>query len=159
MSLVTPWPKFRQAIVRALRANLVLEDLLAGGWNEGSAPQPTAERPTVWPHGVYSLAYGPPEYDWTGVVNIVGADVVVFSKDSGDAASIDQLVFDTLQDAKLSVTGLTTLSCRRVGIISLTDTDAEGKKVFVLGGTYQARLAQSTPHQGNLSITIDSTIS
>lgn len=153
-TLVSPWPKYRQALVRALRANLVLEDGLPGDWNEGFAPQGT-----VFPHGTYSLAYGPPDYDWTGVVNVVGADVVVFSKDQGEAASLDQLVFDTLQDAALTVTGLTTLSCRRVGIISLTDVDSTGASVYVLGGTYVSRLAQSNPRLGSLSVTFDSTIS
>lgn len=157
-TLVTPWPKFRQALVRALRANLVLEDQLPGDWNEGFAPQGTREHPTVYPLGIYSLAYGPPDYDWTGVVNLVGADVVVFSKDQGEAARLDQLVFDTLQDAKLIVTGLTTLSCRRAGIISLTDVDSTGATVYTLGATYVARLAQSNPRPGSLRVTFDSII-
>jgi hypothetical protein len=158
-TLVSPWPKYRQALVRALRANLVLEDSLPGDWNEGFVPQATKEKPVVFPHGTYSLAFGPPDYDWTGVVSVVGADVVVYSKDSGEAASLDQLVFDTLQDANLSVAGLTTLSCRRTGIISLTDVDSTGATIFVLGGTYVSRLAQSNPTLGSLSVTFDATIS
>jgi hypothetical protein len=155
MSLVTPWPSVRQAVVRALRANLVLADQMPEDrdWNEGSSPQGTP-----FPHGVYSLAYGPPEYDWTGVVHLIGVDVVVYSTDQGEAASLDQLVFITLQDARLAVTGLTTLSCRRIGIISLTDADATGRKVYVLGGTYQLRVSQSNPIKRELSFDLGMTI-
>jgi len=153
MALVTPWPSYRQAIIRQLRSNLVLKDALVGDWSEGFAPQTTA-----YPLGVISLHYAPAEYDWTGMVTVIGFDVFVFSKDSGEAASLDQLVFDTLQDAKLYPTGQTSLTCRRTSSISLTDNDAQGVAVWQLGGTYQGITAQSNPTLRTLNFTIDATI-
>lgn len=153
MALVTPWPSYRQAIIRQLRSNLVLKDALPGDWSEGFAPQ---EAP--YPLGVVALHYAPAEYDWSGMVTIIGFDVFVFAKDSGEAASLDQLVFDTLQDAKLYPTGQTSLKCRRTSSISLTDVDAQGNAVWQLGGTWEGITAQSNPRQMTLPFTIDSSI-
>lgn len=153
MGLVTPWPSYRQALIRQLRSNLVLKDALLGDWSEGFAPQET-----VYPLGVISLHFAPAEYDWTGVVTIIGFDVFVFSKDSGEAASLDQLVFDTLQDARLYPTGQTSLACRRTSSISLTDLDGQGQAIWQLGGTWQGITAQSNPVLRKLPFTIDATI-
>lgn len=153
MALVTPWPSFRQALVQRLRSNLVLKDQLPGDWSEGFAPQTTE-----YPLGVYSLHYAPAEYDWTGMVTILGFDVFVFSKDQGEAASLDQLVFDTLQDARLYPTGQTSLTCRRTSSLSLTDVDSQGQAIFQMGGTWQAITAQSNPRLRTLPFTIDLTV-
>lgn len=154
MALVIPWPSFRQALVRQLRANLVLKDGLLGDWTEGFAPQKTD-----FPLGVFALHYAPAEYDWTGVVNVVGFDVFIFSKVSAaEAASLYQLAFDTLQDARLYPTGQTSLSCRSVSSLSLIDNDAEGHVVYQTGGTWQALQAQSNPTLRDMSFTIDSVI-
>lgn len=154
MALVIPWPSFRQALVRQLRSNLVLKDGLLGDWTEGFAPQKTA-----FPRGIYQLHYAPSEYDWTGVVNIIGFDVFIFSKNSAaEAASLYQLAFDSLQDARLYPTGQTSLSCRSVSNLSLIDNDAEGHVVYQTGGTWQAIVAQSNPALRSLSFTIDSVI-
>lgn len=153
MVLVTPWPSYRQAIIRQLRSNLVLKAALLGDWSEGFAPQETP-----YPLGVISLHYAPAEYDWTGMVTIIGFDVFVFAKDSGEAASLDQLVFDTLQDARLYPTGQTSLTCRRTSSISLTDLDAAGAAIWQLGGTWQGITAQSNPTPRTLPFTIDSSI-
>lgn len=154
MALVTPWPSYRQAVLRQLRANLVLKGRLPGDWSEGFAPQEAA-----YPLGVISLHYAPAEYDWTGMVTIIGFDLFVFSKDNGEAASLDQLVFDTLQDARLYPTGQTSLTCRRTSSISLTDVDGQGKAIYQMGGTWQAITAQSNPTLRTLPFTIDATIS
>lgn len=153
MALVSPWPSFRQALVRQLRSNLVLKDELLGDWSEGVAPQSTA-----FPRGVFQLHFAPPEYDWTGMVTLIGFDVFVFSKDQGEAASLDQLVFTTLQDALLVVVGQTSLKCRRASSLSLTDEDAAGNIIYQVGGTYQAITAQSNPTNVTLSFTLDSLI-
>ncbi len=153
MALVSPWPSFRQALVRHLRSNLVLKAALTGDWSEGVAPQDTA-----FPRGVFQLHFNPLEYDWTGMVAIIGFDVFVFSKDQGEAASLDQLVFSTLQDAPLVVSGQTSLSCRRTSGLSLVDEDSAGNTIYQVGGTYAARTAQSNPTNQTLSVTIDSTI-
>jgi hypothetical protein len=154
MALVTPWPSYRQAIIRQLRANLVLKDQLLGDWSEGFAPQDTD-----YPLGIIALHYAPDNYDWTGVVTIIGFDVFVFSKvDMAEADSLNQLVFDTLQDAKLYPTGQTSLKCRRTSSISLTDNDAQGVAVWQVGGTWEGITAQSNPRLVSLPFTIDSSI-
>jgi len=155
MALVTPWPSYRQALIRQLRQNLVLKDALSGDWSEGFAPQLTP-----YPLGVIALHFAPAEYDWTGMVTIIGFDVFVFSKVSfAEADSLDKLVFGTLQDAKLYPTGQTSLTCRRTSSISLADEDAQGVAVWQVGGTWQAVTAQSNPTLQTLPFTIDSTIS
>lgn len=154
VALVDPWVYIRQALVRQLRSNLVLEDELLGGWSEGVAPVGTA-----YPRGVYQLHYSPNEYDWTGVVTIAGIDVGVFAKTQGEAASLDQLVFTSLQDARLDVTGLTMLVCRRVSTYSLVEASAEGTaSVFQEGGVYSVQVAQSNPTLRTLTTIITSTI-
>lgn len=153
MALLAPWPTVRQALVRQLRSNLVLKDGLPGGWSEGVAPEETA-----YPRGVLALHFAPAEYDWTGMVSIIGFDAFVFSKDQGEAASLDQLVFTTLQDAPLVVSGQTTLMCRRVSSLSLVDTNAAGDIIYQAGGTYEAVTAQSNPVNRTLAVTVDSTI-
>jgi hypothetical protein len=43
-----------------------------------------------------------------------------------------------LQNAALSVTGQTTLICRRVAdVVIPPDLDGEGKKIYQVGGTYE----------------------
>lgn len=153
MALVTPWPSVRQALVRHLRSNFVLAAELLGDWSEGFAPLKAA-----YPRGVISLHYAPSFYDWTGVMTMLGVDVFVFAKDQGEAASLDQLVFTSLHDARLTVTGQTSLMCRRTSSISLTDEDAEGKAVYQVGGVYEIRVAQSAPALRTLTFTADSTI-
>jgi len=154
MALVIPWPSVRQALIRQLRANLVLEGQLSGDWSEGFAPSGTA-----FPRGVISLHYAPAQYDWTGVVNIVGVDVLIFSKDQGEAASLFQLAYTTLQDQRLTVSGQTSLSCRFTSSLSLQDEDAQGKPIFEVGGVLEVRVAQSNPALRSLLFTADSTIS
>lgn len=154
VALVDPWVYVRQGLVRQLRSNLVLEGELLGGWSEGVAP-----KDTPFPRGVYQLHYSPNEYDWSGLVTISGIDVGVFSKSQGEAASLNQLVFTTLQDARLDLTGLTMLVCRRVSTYSLTDPAPDGTEtVFQEGGVYSVQVAQSNPVNRTLSVTVTSTI-
>jgi hypothetical protein len=154
IALVDPWVYIRQALVRQLRSNLVLEDELPGNWSEGVAP-----KDTPFPRGIYQLHYSPNEYDWTGVVTVTGVDVGVFSKTQGEAASLNQLVFTTLQDARLDVTGLSMLVCRRVSTYSLVDAAPDGTEtVFQEGGIYSIQVAQSNPVNRTLDVTVTSTI-
>ena len=154
IGLVDPWPYIRQALIRTLRSNLVLKDGLPGDWSEGVAPQGTP-----FPRGVIQLHYSPLEYDWSGFVAIAGIDVAVFSKDQGEAARLDQLVFTTLQDAVLAVAGQTSLTCRRVSTFSLIDAAPEGTEtVFEEGGVYSVLAPQSNPIYRTLATTLTSTI-
>lgn len=121
----------KQALVQTLRANGALKAAV-NGIHEGVAPQGTN-----MPYVVYSVAYAPLEYDWTNVMQLAGFDIFVYAENSVDAGNIDQLVFDTLQDAALSVTGQTTLFCRRTGSLSGPEVNEEGRRVFQAGGTYE----------------------
>lgn len=151
---VDPWPYVRQALVRTLRSNLVLKDQLPGDWSEGVAPQGTD-----FPRGVYSLHYAPIERDWTGFTAICGVDVVVFSKDQGEAARLAGLVFTSLNNARLDVTGQTSLTCTFVSDIYLTDPAPEGTEtVFEAGGIYAVLAPQSNARNRSLSVTMTSTI-
>lgn len=152
-ALVPPWPSIRQAFIRLLRSNLVLEAGLPGDWSEGFAPQDTD-----YPLGVLSLHYLPSFYDWTGRTAFVGVDVVIFAKDQGEAASLYQLTFNTLQDARLTLTGQTSLKCRQSSDIALSDVDTEGKAIYEVGGVFEVWVAQSNPSLGSLVFTADSTI-
>lgn len=148
--MVSPWPSVRQALIRQLRANVPLSAALKGDWSEGFAPQQTA-----YPLGIIALAYQPVDYDWTGQVAIFGVDVSVYSKDQGEAASLDQLVFATLQDAPLAVTGQTSLRCRLVSGRSLVELDEEGRAIFRTGGLYEVWASQEKPAARTLTFTLD----
>ena len=153
MALLTPWPSIRQALIRQLRSNLVLAAGLSGDWSEGFAPQGTD-----YPLGVIALQYAPSAYDWSGRVVFVGVSVFVFAKTSGEAASLYQLAFTTLQDARLTLTGQTSLQCRQTSDISLQDVDAEGKAIYQAGGVFEVRVAQSNPALRTLTFTADMTV-
>jgi hypothetical protein len=154
ITLVDPWLYIRQALFRALRSNLVLKDELLGDWSESVAPQGTP-----FPRGVIQLHYSPFEYDWSGFVSISGVDVGVFAKTQGEAARLNQLVFTTLQDARLDVAGQTSLTCRRVSSFSLEEAAPDGtESVFQQGGIYAVLAPQSNPTLRTLSTTLTSTI-
>jgi hypothetical protein len=154
VALVDPWPYIRQAFVRQLRSNLVLEDELPGDWSEGVAPQGTP-----FPRGIFQLHYAPLEYDWTGFVAVVGVDAIVFAKDQGVAGSLSQLVWTTLQDAVLEVAGQTSLTCRRVSSISLTEAAPDGTEtVWQAGGIYSILAPQTNPSYRTLEVDLTSTI-
>lgn len=155
MPLVTPWPSVRQALIQRLRSNLVLEAGLPGDqWGSGFDPQDA-----LYPLGVLSLHYDPVMYDWSGQVALVGVDVLVFSKSVGEASRLAQLVYTSLHDARLNVSGQTSLSCRFMSGISIPAVDKEGKAIYSEGGIYEVRVAQSAPSPQTLLITLDSTIS
>lgn len=154
VGLVDPWPYVRQALIRTLRSNLVLEDELSGDWSEGVAP-----KDTPFPRGIISLHFSPFEYDWTGFTALCGVDVAVFSKSKDQADSLNQLVFSTLQDAQLDVAGQTSLTCRRVSSFHLTDPAPDGTETtFEEGGVYGILTPQSSPRLRTLETTLTSTI-
>jgi hypothetical protein len=153
MSLVTPWPSVRQAFIRQLRSNLVLEAGLPGDWSEGFAPPKTA-----YPLGVVALHYAPSFPDTTGRTIYLGVDVFIFAKDQAGAASLYQLAFDSLNNTLLALTGQTSLQCRETSSISLQDVDTEGKAVYQVGGVYEVRVSQGNPALRTIVITADSTI-
>ncbi len=154
VGVVDPWPYVRQALLRTLRSNLVLKGQLSGDWSEGVAPQDTP-----FPRGVISLHYAPIERDWTGFTAICGVDVVVFAKDQGEAARLAGLVFTSLNNVRLDVTGQTSLTCTFVSDVYLTEPAAEGQtETFEAGGIYAVLAPQSNALNRSLSVTMTSTI-
>ena len=135
--MLTTIEPVKQAFVQTLRANVALKAAV-NGIHEGIAPQGTG-----YPYLIYNVAYSPLDYDWTNVTQLLGMDVFVDSENSVDAGNIDQLVSDTLHDAALSVTGQTTLFCRRAGSLSTVGVNEEGRRVFMVGGTYEVWTDQS----------------
>jgi len=122
-------------------------------WSEGFAPEGAG-----FPRGIFQLHYAPALLDWTGVVNILGVDVLVFSKTQGEAASLDQLVFTTLTSQRLAVTGQTFLSIKKASSLSLQDVDEQGKPIYEVGGVYEISVAQSNPAVRSLIFDADSDI-
>lgn len=153
MPLVPAWPSVRQAIVQQLRSNLVLEAGLLGDWSEGFAPPDTK-----YPIGTFWLHYDPSVYDTTGRVAYLGVGVSIWAKDQGQAASLYSLAFTSLQDAKLTLAGQTSLQCRQSSDISLQDVDTEGKAVRQVGGIFEVRVAQSNPTLRTIVFTVNSTV-
>jgi len=71
-------------------------------------------------------------------MTIALVDLVVYSMSSVEASNLDQSLADQLDGAPLSVEGQSTLICRRVSDIrQVPDADAEGNKVYGVGGSYE----------------------
>lgn len=132
MAVPTGTAPIARALVQKLRANTSLKAGLTGSFHEGIAPYGTQ-----FPWLVYTLAYGPMDYQWGSMLIPAGYDIVVFSRDQVEARNLDALVAQTLHDADLSVDGQSTLLSRRVNDLSSADVDEEGLKVYGVGGTYE----------------------
>jgi hypothetical protein len=129
MNTVAP---IRQALVQALRSNTALKAGLPGDIHEGFAPV-TTKRPFL----TYNLMAAPLAYLWDSFITEAGFSVFVFAENSVDAYNLDALVFATLHDADLPVSGQSTLICRRVSSTTMVDSDEEGKKIYQVGGIYE----------------------
>lgn len=129
----------KQAIVQKLRADTTFYSALLGGIHEGFAPSKVK-----YPFMTYQLVYDPIAYTWGSMLHLAGFDLRIFSTDSVEANNLDALVLNTLNDAALSVSGQTTLYARRVADLSSPDVDDEGRKVYMVGGTYEVWTDQ--PH-------------
>ncbi len=131
MTVTTSAP-IKRALVAQLRTSTALKAALPGGIHEGFAPEKAP-----YPILIYNMAYSPYDYIWGSVMIVGGVDLNIWSYSSVDANNIDALVMQTLNDAQLSVDGQTTLICRRVADLSSQDTDEEGRKLYMVGGTYE----------------------
>lgn len=138
MALSTTAP-IKVAIVQAIRANSTLYSQLTGGIHEGFAPSKVA-----YPFMTYQLVYDPIAYTWGSMLHLAGFDLRIFHTNSVDANNLDALVMTTLNDAALSVAGQSTLFARRVADLSFPDVDDEGRKVYMVGGTYEVWTDQLT---------------
>jgi hypothetical protein len=122
----------KRALVATLRTNATLRASLIGGIHKGFAPG-KAEYPLLtynfWPSS-YS-------YLWGSAMIYAVVDATVWAKSGVDAENIDALVLQTLRETQLTVDGQTTLICRRVADLDDEDTDDEGRKIYMIGGTYE----------------------
>jgi hypothetical protein len=131
MALSTTAP-IKQAIVQKLRADTTFYNQLLGGIHEGFAPSKVK-----YPFMTYQLVYDPIAYTWGSMLHLAGFDLRIYHTDSVAANNLDALVLTTLNDAALSVSGQSTLYARRVADLSSPDVDDEGRKVYMVGGTYE----------------------
>ncbi len=136
MAITTSAP-IDQALVVKLRSNLTLKALISG-IHEGIAPQGVD-----YPFLVYHTQYAPYEHVWGGEIIEAGYVVMAWAENSVDAKNIDTLTAQTLHHAQLSVTGQSTLLCRRVSDLKSYDVDEEGKKVYSVGGLYEIWTGQN----------------
>lgn len=129
----------KRAVVQALRASPSLVAAIAGGIHEGIAP-----RKVRYPFIVYQLISAPYEYDWTGVIIRATFDVSVYAVNPVDANNIDALIAGALNDAELTVDGQDSMLCRRVADLPTgPDLDAEGRRIYQVGGSYSVWTRQS----------------
>lgn len=121
----------KRALVQQLRSNLTLKAALVGGIHEGFSP----EKPE-YPLLVYHEISAPYVWLWGSLMLYTRFDVWVLHRESVGANNLDALVFSTLNDADLAVDGQSTLICRRVADMSSQDVDDEGRKIYMVGGSY-----------------------
>lgn len=150
--LLTSGP-VKQALMQKLRANSSIKTAAAGGIHEGLN---NSDR-IVYPYIVFSLAWMPYEYDWGGVIENIGFDIIVRGLNPVEVNNLDALVTAELHDSSLSVVEpgsegfpggpvtLKTLILRRVAELPLSpERNTEGKRVFQNGGTYIVWFQQAT---------------
>src|SRR3990172_9155650 len=117
------------------------EVALTGNWlHEDFAPQKVP-----YPFLTYQQIYGPLYYLWGSVMLRAGFDIKVFSENSVEANNLFALVAAVLDEASLQVAGQSTLICRRVGDLNDSDVDEEGKKIYMVGATYEVWTDQPLP--------------
>ena len=122
-----------QAIVQTYRADAPLKAALTGGFHEGFAPEKAP-----YPLATYTPVAMPYEDAWGSRMIISLVDVRVFSRDPVEAGTLDESFARVLDGALPSVTGQSTLICKRVSDIRMPpDLDEEGLKVYGAGGTYE----------------------
>lgn len=129
---LTTTAAIKRAIVVRLRSNATLRAVLSGGIHEGFAPEKAS-----YPFLVYQLIYAPIARFWGSQMYVAGFDIRVFSEDSVGANNADALVLNVLDDAALVVDGQTTLLCQRTADLASPDVDDEGRKIYMVGGTYE----------------------
>lgn len=121
----------KQALVAHLRRITALKAAVTG-FHHAFAPKKVA-----YPFLTYQLIYAPIRRQWGSQMYITGFDIKIFSEDSVEADNLDALVMMGLNDAALEIDGQTTLLCHRVADFNSPDVDEEGRKVYMVGGSYE----------------------
>lgn len=130
---VTTTGAIKRALVRQLRADVGIGAAIVGGIHEGLAP-----RKVKYPFITYSAVTAPYDYDWSGHLEIRSMwDIFAWAENPVEAHNLDSLIANALNEAPLSVDGQTVLYCRRVAEPPTgPDTDADGRRIYQVGGTY-----------------------
>lgn len=133
MATYTPsWP-ITAAIVTTLRSNTSLKDAATGGIHEG-----VALSGSIPPLILYTVTYAPRSYDFSQhVMVMLGLDMWAYATNQVDARNIDTLIYQTLQDAPLTVSGQSILYLRRTADLESADVDEAGRKYYQTGGSYE----------------------
>jgi len=137
--MISSSSRIKQALVATMRAETALRTAV-NGFHERFAPAKTN-----YPFVTYTRVSAPYDYDWTNLTLRTVWDIVVWSRDPVEAETLDALVSSVLNDASLSVTGQSTLICRRFDDLGDRDVDEEGQPVYMAGGTYHIWTDQIIP--------------
>lgn len=131
------------------------ERVLPSKWlHDGFAPEKTP-----YPFITYQrFPTVPRVHTWGSVMLVARYDIKVYSPNSVVANNLDALVTTVLDEASLEVAGQATLICRRVADLSDYDTDEEGTKIYMVGGTYEVITDQLIPMTVASSFTLDAVI-
>jgi len=138
---VTTTGAIKRALVRQLRADAGIGAAITGGIHEGIAP-----RKVKYPFITYSMVTAPYEYGWSSDLEIRSMwDVFAFAENPVEAHNLDSLIANALNEAPLDVDGQTVLYCRRVAEPPTgPDIDADGRRIYQVGGTYMVWTNQTT---------------
>jgi hypothetical protein len=140
MTVSTGFP-VKIAIVQNLRDNTALVQAIAAAHKNGAAGkwlhEGFAPEKTEYPFVTYQQVYGPYIFTWGSALLRAGFDLKVYSENSVEANNLFALLAAELDEAELPVAGQSTLICRRLADLNDPDVDAEGKKVYMVGGSYE----------------------
>lgn len=132
----------KQAFVRALRDIVALKAAVGSdGIDEGISFTGAS-----YPRVQYVVGASVPSRQFgTEAIRITTIDCWAVSDSQVEAHNLDQLMLDGLEDVSLDFSGIpeivgnepSTLLCHRLRDMSSVQSDDAGKKVFLVGGTYQ----------------------
>lgn len=142
----------KQALVATMRAETALRTAV-NGFHEAFAPAKVD-----YPFITYQRISAPYEYDWGSVMFRTYWDIKAWSRDPVEAETLDALVSSVLNDASLTVTGQSTLICRRYTDFGDRDVDEEGRPVFMAGGSYTIWTNQPIPERQTVSFSVDAVL-
>jgi hypothetical protein len=138
MAAPTTTAPIKRALVRSLRAIPSWGTAVPGGVHQSLAP-----RKQRYPFVTYNLLPAVRDYQFDGMQLTTDVDVFAYSENAVDAENVDSLIAAHLQDAPLAVDGQVLLYCRRVADVSNPQTDARGRRIYQIGGTYRITTDQN----------------
>lgn len=132
MAVPTPSP-IKRALVRGLRQDASVMAVVKGGIHQGSAPAKVK-----YPFITYFFVTAPNEFTWGATEIHALVDVFAWSANTVEAENLDALIAAALDGAPLDVDGQEVLLSRRIGATPTgPTTDAEGRRIYQIGGSYE----------------------